>query len=334
MADWQASLLDDGIVSQDELNWQYGYISNYTGMNGMYFGWHESFFFWDAASGIKISWPSGQIPPSETWGEGGDTTGSRPPMSWSDGCYAWADGVANQYAATRCWTSDYTGPVRISGKVGRYFDRSVVTGYDVVFQVMVNAATLMDPALYSLTIVSTDTVLHEFTIDNVSLQAGDKVFFLVNATNWNASNSYMKLAVTISEAAPDPFGDLDLDRGVSLRDFALFENHWRQTGCLPDSWCGGADLNRDGVVDTGDLQAMTAHWAQKTYLPTDYNHDRYVNLQDLSMFQQQWLRSDCYTNAWCQDMDKNRDGIVNLFDFAAMTTDWLQCTDPGPPCNY
>jgi parallel beta-helix repeat protein len=32
--------------------------------------------------------------------------------------------------------------------------------------------------------------------------------------------------------------------------------------------------------------------------------------------------------------DLNGDGIVDDTDLAALTADWLECTDPGPPCNY
>jgi hypothetical protein len=58
-ADWLASLGNDGLVVQGELGWEYGYISNYTGMGGVYYGWHTSFFYWDSGSGIKITWPTG-----------------------------------------------------------------------------------------------------------------------------------------------------------------------------------------------------------------------------------------------------------------------------------
>jgi hypothetical protein len=47
--------------------------------------------------------------------------------------------------------------------------------------------------------------------------------------------------------------DLDADGDVDTADFVILTSHWLETGCAEPNWCGGADLNRDGVVDTNDL---------------------------------------------------------------------------------
>ena len=139
VADWQAAKANDGVVSQGEFNWEYGYISTFTGAGGVFYGWHQNFFYWESLSGINIYWPKGQISPDIAWGEGGDTTGCRPPMSWMDGGYPWAGSDTDKWASVRRWTSNYTGMVRISGQIGRYFDTSIVTGWDIDFSVALNA---------------------------------------------------------------------------------------------------------------------------------------------------------------------------------------------------
>ncbi|MHC4173024.1 MAG: DUF3160 domain-containing protein [Planctomycetota bacterium] len=47
--------------------------------------------------------------------------------------------------------------------------------------------------------------------------------------------------------------DLDADGDVDTADFAILISHWLDTGCSEPDWCDGADLSRDGVVDTNDL---------------------------------------------------------------------------------
>jgi hypothetical protein len=52
-------------------------------------------------------------------------------------------------------------------------------------------------------------------------------------------------------------GDINLDGGVNVKDFALFAGHWQQRECWP---CGGADLTGDGAVDCRDLTALAQNW--------------------------------------------------------------------------
>lgn len=201
-ADWQAAVADDGVVSQGEFNWEYGYISNFTGGGGAFFGWHQNSFYWDISSGIDILWPDGEVTPNIVWGEGGDSTGCRPPMSWIDGGYAWAGGDTDKWAAVRRWTSDYTGPIMISGNIGRYFDTSVVMGWDVDFSVAINADTLTSPVIYTRQIAWDDTTQYTYFIDGVQIEAGDTISFIINGASWNANNTYMKMTTTI--ATPEP----------------------------------------------------------------------------------------------------------------------------------
>ncbi|MHC4616856.1 MAG: hypothetical protein ACYTEQ_03790 [Planctomycetota bacterium] len=212
VADWQDSVADDGLVSQAELGWEYGYISTFTGGGGVFYGWHQSPFYWESSTGIDISWPADGPPPDIVWGWGGDTTGCRPPMSWVDGAYPWAGGDTNKWAAVRRWTSDYTGLVKISGSIGRYFDTSVVIGWDVDFSVAINADMPGTPVIYTQHIAWNDTTLHPYLIDNVPIEAGDTIAFIINATSSNANNSYVKMTSTI--ATPEPCTLVLLGLGV------------------------------------------------------------------------------------------------------------------------
>ncbi|HUS72723.1 MAG TPA: hypothetical protein VMY06_06605 [Sedimentisphaerales bacterium] len=258
VADWQAAEANDGIVSQGEYNWEYGYISNFTGAGGIYFGWHQNFFYWEISSGIGIFWPAGEVPPDIVWGEGGDTTGCKPPMSWMDGGYAWAGSDTDKWAAVRRWTSDYTGLIKISGKIGRYFDTSVVMGWDIDFSVAINADTLSAPVIYTKHITWNDTTQYTYLIDKIPIETGDTVSFIINATSWNANNSYMKMTATIS----CPAGDLNCDDNVNMLDYSLFTSKWLQTGCVAGDWCGGADFDHSSEVNYVDLAVFVLHWLE------------------------------------------------------------------------
>jgi len=214
VADWQAAVADDGIVSQGEFNWEYGYISNFTGAGGVFFGWHQNSFYWESSSGIEIFWPAEVAPPDIAWGEGGDATGCRPPMSWMDGGYPWAGSDTDKWAAVRRWTSDYTGLIKISGNIGRYFDTSVVIGWDIDFSVAINADMPGTPIIYTKHITWNDTTYYSYLIDKIPIEAGDTVNFILNADSWNANNSYMKMTATI--VIPEPATLLLLGLGVMI----------------------------------------------------------------------------------------------------------------------
>ena len=69
--------------------------------------------------------------------------------------------------------------------------------------------------------------------------------------------------------------DLDADGDVDLWDYKLFVEQLLR--CLPagDSYAA-ADLNRDGTVDSADLDLFNAAWQQ-----ADVNGDGIVNGDDL-----------------------------------------------------
>jgi hypothetical protein len=65
-------------------------------------------------------------------------------------------------------------------------------------------------------------------------------------------------------------------------------------------------------------------------LDADFNKDCTVDLEDLSLFALQWLKTGCNSaNKYCEGADFSwygvRDGKVNIADLAIFTTDWLRC---------
>jgi hypothetical protein len=61
----------------------------------------------------------------------------------------------------------------------------------------------------------------------------------------------------LSEFIP---GDLNLDGGVNLIDFAIFANSWCDSGCAPCLWCNHADIDQSGEVNYVDLKIMANNW--------------------------------------------------------------------------
>jgi hypothetical protein len=48
---------------------------------------------------------------------------------------------------------------------------------------------------------------------------------------------------------------------VNFRHFALFAEHWLETGCADPDWCGGADLDHlNDMVDEFDLKILVEQW--------------------------------------------------------------------------
>ena len=59
--------------------------------------------------------------------------------------------------------------------------------------------------------------------------------------------------------APIP-GDINLDGEVNCNDMEIFIGNLGVSGCGEPSWCSGADLDQNGVVDSDDLQIIVENW--------------------------------------------------------------------------
>jgi hypothetical protein len=49
-------------------------------------------------------------------------------------------------------------------------------------------------------------------------------------------------------------------------------------------------MNLDGVVDMEDLSLFGGQWLKTSFTGGDFNGDSQVNLKDLAVFSENWLR--------------------------------------------
>jgi hypothetical protein len=54
----------------------------------------------------------------------------------------------------------------------------------------------------------------------------------------------------------------------------------------------------------------------------DFEPDEDVDSLDLNYLCERWLDTLCAEPGWCEDADINRDGIVNLLDYAYLAEHW------------
>ena len=82
---------------------------------------------------------------------------------------------------------------------------------------------------------------------------------------------------------------------------------------IDNLWCGNADINRDGKVDSLDNKIMSDYYgvcfAPSSCLGLDMNGDGIVNSLDNDI---------CSSLSWCSGADITRDGKVDTFDLQIM----------------
>jgi hypothetical protein len=68
--------------------------------------------------------------------------------------------------------------------------------------------------------------------------------------------------------------------------------------------------------------------------PGDFDGDCYVNLKDFAPLSVYWLDINCgVVNLWCNRVDYNQDTDITLEEVLFVALNWLDCTDPDPPCS-
>ncbi len=56
-------------------------------------------------------------------------------------------------------------------------------------------------------------------------------------------------------------GDVEPDEDIDFMDYAVFGYNWSKTDCNAlNLWCDNCDINKDGFVDSYDLNYFTRHW--------------------------------------------------------------------------
>jgi hypothetical protein len=68
-----------------------------------------------------------------------------------------------------------------------------------------------------------------------------------------------------------------------------------------------------------------AKWGVPQPIQGDLNHDCAVNLFDLRILADNWLRRDCKYTGFCNEADLNYDHQIDFLDFTLFTDNWLGC---------
>lgn len=91
----------------------------------------------------------------------------------------------------------------------------------------------------------------------------------------------------------------------------------------------------DDLVVTSESETGPACGDAGYPYPTgDLNQDCYVNWQDFLILSDQWLAGGCANPNWCNGADLDTNTNVNSEDLTVFTANWLDCTNPNPPCCY
>ncbi len=85
----------------------------------------------------------------------------------------------------------------------------------------------------------------------------------------NAQHTYQIIGSHLFVTVQSSFGPIKNDlivsltpasNRVTLTDFSALASHWLDADCGWPDWCGGADLGKDGAVDTNDLRQVAESW--------------------------------------------------------------------------
>jgi glucuronoarabinoxylan endo-1,4-beta-xylanase len=83
------------------------------------------------------------------------------------------------------------------------------------------------------------------------------------------------------------------------------------------------------TVSLGTPADCNAVWAQHLGMASDLNQDCYVDLKDLDIMADNWLRNNCGSSSNCSGADfAPVNGTVNFLDFSSFAGQWIQCNNP------
>lgn len=135
----------------------------------------------------------------------------------------------------------------------------------------------------------------------------------------------------IAQATTEPMGPGNRDGLVSLEPNAVAVH----VGDTIDFLALAAGLAEGGdgvptfVVTSARVEQVEAPPEEPpeaySFTQADMNCDHCVNLGDLMVLTQRWLRNDCTTPLWCDNADSNKSGTVDLVDFVPVGWYWQQC---------
>jgi len=189
--------------------------------------------------------------------------------------------------------------------------------YESVFLSNVDQTTPVGPNDSNATSTSTPVII---TTHPLSTTDGDMV--IVGATCGNTSNYTVNNGFT--EAIEN---DMASSTGTAGYKFATGVN---ETPSVTNN-----SVNRQSIIGFVVKAALPTYQDCDDVqngglgLPSDLNHDCYVNFKDLQTMSDYWLSPDCAANSNCDGADfQPVDGTVDFLDFSDFAADWMQCNDP------
>ncbi len=119
------------------------------------------------------------------------------------------------------------------------------------------------------------------------------------------------------------------DTRINIKDYAQFATQWLENNCnSANGFCGGIDLDYSETVDLFDLELFIDHWTRSIgYEPkfSDLVKDNKIDTLDLTQLLTHWLENNCSTsNNYCGGADLNRSGTVDLQDISLFAQNWLK----------
>jgi hypothetical protein len=158
----------------------------------------------------------------------------------------------NRYGSlTNCYaTGSVSGRHYLGGLVGWYFPGNLTACFwDINTSVTSDGVGNLNPDPAGVT---GKTTVEMKTLSTFTNAGWDFSVTDGDAADWAMpANSYPQLAWPIT-------GDIAGLYGVNYVDFAVFAAHWEQTDC-PDG-CENADLNNNGIVNIDDLILFANNW--------------------------------------------------------------------------
>jgi cyclophilin family peptidyl-prolyl cis-trans isomerase len=128
-------------------------------------------------------------------------------------------------------------------------------------------------------------------------------------------------------SSPD-CSNFNSDTKVNFQDFAFFASQWLNSGCnSANNFCQQRDLNYDGFVDVDDLTIFVNNWLWGT-IPADIDIDGNVDFIDYAHFASHWMEQNCSSSDWCGHADFDRSGQVDMSDLEILISNWLVNTTP------
>ncbi|MCK5172759.1 MAG: hypothetical protein KAR47_05165 [Planctomycetes bacterium] len=117
-----------------------------------------------------------------------------------------------------------------------------------------------DSAIWGFDLYTSDiaTAGDWFILDYEAIGAGDpNVGFYDYGISWDEPNSFVSFIQV-------PSRDFNDDEIVNLLDYAVLSSNWLAEDCNDPFWCGKADIDADGDVDTDDLMDFAEYWLWDT----------------------------------------------------------------------